>query len=85
MDRTPSAQVRPVDAGLTVLPSSSFAIDVCTAITNEAGRVRPLGTPEVAAMVVRSLELANVPDCRVVVLAKSMIDVMALLVNSMLL
>lgn len=35
-----------------------------------AGRVRLLGTPEVAAMVVRSLELANVPDGRVVVLSE---------------
>lgn len=64
--RTPKA----VDADLTVLPRSGSAIDVCTAITNEAGRVRPLGTLEVAAMVIRSLELANVPDGRVVVLSE---------------
>lgn len=63
-----------MDADLTVLPGSGSAIDVCTAVTNEAGRVRHLGTPEVAAMVIRDLELANVPDCRVVVLSKSMID-----------
>lgn len=43
---------------------SGSAIDVCTAITNEAGRVRPLGTPEIAAMDVRSVQLANVPDGR---------------------
>ncbi|WP_375866136.1 hypothetical protein [Bradyrhizobium tunisiense] len=59
-----------MDAALTVLPRSGSAIDVCTAVTNEAGMVRHLGAPEVAAMVIRGLELANVPDCRVVVLSK---------------
>lgn len=59
-----------MDVALTVLPRSGSAIDVCTAVTNEVGMVRHLGTPEVAALVIRGFELANVLDCRVVVLSK---------------